>query len=82
MADIESQQETFSNYLEQIRKQVALLKKQNKDLRRENLRLTDKLEKAQKKQGDIFSEISESERIAMRHQVKSLISKINKHIDQ
>jgi len=34
MADIESQQETFSNYLEQIRKQVALLKKQNKDLKR------------------------------------------------
>ena len=81
MADIESQQETFSNYLEQIRKQVALLKKQNKDLKRENLRLTDKLEKAQKKKGDIFSEISESERIAMRHQVKSLIKKINKHID-
>lgn len=81
MADIESQQETFSNYLDQIRKQVALLKKQNKDLKRENLRLTDNLEKAQKEQGDIFSEISESERIAMRHQVKSLISKINKHIE-
>ena len=82
MADIESQHETFSSYLEQIRTQVALLKKQNKDLKRENLRLTDKLEKAQKKQGDIFSEISESDRIAMRHQVKSLISKISKHIEQ
>lgn len=81
MADIESQRETFSSYLDQIRKQFALLKKQNKDLKRENLRLTDKLENIQKKQGDIFSEISESERIAMRHQVKSLIDKINKHID-
>lgn len=81
MADIESQRETFSSNLDQIRKQFALLKKQNKDLKRENLRLTDKLENIQKKQGDIFSEISESERIAMRHQVKSLIDKINKHID-
>lgn len=81
MAEIESQRETFSSNLDQIRKQFALLKKQNKDLKRENLRLTDKLENIQKKQGDIFSEISESERIAMRHQVKSLIDKINKHID-
>lgn len=81
MAELESQKETFSKYLEQVRQQVDLLKKQNKDLKRENLRLKDKLEGIQKKQGDIFSEISESERIAMRHQVKNLISKINKHID-
>ncbi|REL37971.1 hypothetical protein DYD21_04970 [Rhodohalobacter sp. SW132] len=81
MADLGSQKETFKNYLDQIRQQVTLLKKQNKDLKRENLRLKDKLEGLQKKQGDIFSEISESERIAMRHQVKSLINKINKHIE-
>ncbi|MFO7847797.1 MAG: hypothetical protein R6V27_14620 [Balneolaceae bacterium] len=81
MADIESQKETFASYLEQVRKQFDMLKKQNKDLKRENMRLTDKLEKIQKRQGDIFSEISESDRIAMRHQVKSLIKKINEHID-
>ena len=81
MADIESQKETFATYLDQVKKQFEMLKKQNKDLKRENMRLTDKLEKIQKKQGDIFSEISESERIAMRHQVKSLIKKINEHID-
>ncbi len=81
MSELESQKETFSKYLGQVRQQVDLLKKQNKDLKRENLRLKDKLEGIQKKQGDIFSEISESERIAMRHQVKNLISKINKHID-
>lgn len=81
MPDLESKKDTFLKFLEQIRQQVALLKKQNKDLKRENLRLKDKLEGIQKKQGDIFSEISESERIAMRHQVKSLIKKINEHID-
>ncbi|NBC27116.1 MAG: hypothetical protein GVY08_09665 [Bacteroidetes bacterium] len=81
MAELDSQKEIFSKYLEQVRQQVELLKKQNKDLKRENLRLKDKLEGVQRKQGDIFSEISESERIAMRHQVKNLISKINKHIE-
>lgn len=81
MAELDSQKEIFSKYLEQVRQQVELLKKQNKDLKRENLRLKDKLEGVQRKQGDIFSEISESERIAMRHQVKDLISKINKHIE-
>ncbi len=81
MSELESQKDTFSKYLGQVRQQVNLLKKQNKDLKRENLRLKDKLEGIQKKQGDIFSEISESERIAMRHQVKNLISKLNKHID-
>jgi len=81
MAELDSQKEIFSKYLEKVRQQVELLKKQNKDLKRENLRLKDKLEGVQRKQGDIFSEISESERIAMRHQVKNLISKINKHIE-
>lgn len=74
------QKETFLNLLEQIRAQVTLLKKQNKDLNRENLSLKTKLDKLNKEQTDIFSSISESERIAMRHQVSSLIEKIDKHI--
>lgn len=81
MSELESQKDTFKKFLEQVRQHVAFLKKQNKDLKRENLRLKDKLEGIQKKQGDIFSEINESERIAMRHQVKNLINKINQHID-
>jgi len=81
MGELESQKEIFTKYLEQVRRQVDLLKKKNKDLKRENLILKDKLEGVQKKQGDIFSEISESERIAMRHQVKNLIDKIDKHIE-
>lgn len=74
------QKETFLNLLEQIRAQVTLLKKQNKDLNRENLTLKTKLDKLKKEQTDIFSSISESERIAMKHQVSSLIEKIDKHI--
>lgn len=74
------QKETFLNLLEQIRTQVAYLKKQNKELNRENLKLKTKLDELKKEQTDIFSSINESERIAMRHQVTSLIEKIDKHI--
>jgi hypothetical protein len=81
MAVNEIQKETFTNLLEQIRTQVTLLKKQNKELSRENLKLKTKLDEIQKKQTDIFSSISESERIAMRHQVNGLIEKIDKHLE-
>lgn len=76
------QKETFLNLLEQIRTQVTLLKKQNKELNRENLKLKTKLDELKKEQTDIFSSISKSERIAMRHQVTSLIEKIDKYIGQ
>ncbi len=74
--------DVFKNLLDQIRTKVSMLTKQNKELKRENLKLKDKLEEIQKEQTDIFSEISESDRIAMRHQVSSLIDKINSHIGE
>jgi ABC-type Zn uptake system ZnuABC Zn-binding protein ZnuA len=80
MAASEIQKETFLTLLEQIRAQVNTLKKQNKELGRENLKLKAKLEEIQKDQTDIFSSISESERIAMRHQVTGLIEKLDKHL--
>ncbi len=80
MAVSEIQKETFLNLLEQIRTQVDSLKRQNKELNRENLKLKTRLEEVQKEQTDIFSSISESERIAMRHKVNGLIEKIDKHL--
>lgn len=82
MAVSEIQKETFLNLLEQIRTQVNSLKKQNKELSRENLKLKSRLEEVQKDQTDIFSSISESERIAMRHKVNGLIEKIDKHLGE
>ncbi len=78
----EIQKETFLKLLQQIRTVVQHLKKQNKDLNRENLKLKAKLDDMQKKQTDIFSNISESERIAMKHKVSGLIDKIDKHLEQ
>lgn len=82
MAVSDIQKETFVNLLEQIRTQVNLLKKQNKELSRENLKLKSKLDDLKKDQTDVFSGISETERIAMRHQVSGLIEKIEKHIGE
>lgn len=81
MAVSEIQKETFFNLLEQIRTEVQTLKKKNKDLSRDNLKLKSKLEEIQKEQTDIFSSISESERIAMRHKVDGLIEKLENHLN-
>lgn len=81
MAVNEIQKETFQKLLDQIRTRVQHLKKQNKELNRENMKLKSKLNELQKDQADIFSNISESERIAMRHQVTDLIGKIDKYLE-
>ncbi len=82
MAVSEIQKETFLQLLEQIRTHVNLLQKQNKELNRENIKLKSKLDEIQKDKTDIFSNISESERIAMRHRVNDLISKIDNHLGE
>lgn len=76
------QKETFEKLLTQIRTQVTHIKKTNKELRRENDLLRNKMSDMQKNQSDIFSSIGESERIAMRHQVNGLIEKIDKYLDE
>lgn len=81
MAVNEIQKETFQKLLDQIRTRVQHLRKQNKELNRENMKLKSKLNELQKDQADIFSNISESERIAMRHQVTDLIDKIDKYLE-
>ena len=69
MAIDEIQKENFFKLLDQVRSQVDQLKKKNRELNRENTRLRSKLNEVHKEQTDIFSTISESERMDMRHQV-------------
>jgi cell division septum initiation protein DivIVA len=75
------QKETFRKLLGQIREHVEQLNRKNRELKRENMKLKTKLNEVHKEQSDIFSNISESERLAMRHQVTNLIDKINSHLD-
>ena len=71
----------FKELLEEIYTEVNLLKKQLKEAKREKLNLIMKLEEERGKQTDIFSAISESERLAIRQQITSMIHKIDRHLE-
>lgn len=73
--------EEFHNLLDQLREEVNSLKSEIKELKQENSQLRSKLEEIQDGQTDIYSAISESERLSLRHQVLGLISKIDEHLD-
>ncbi len=76
------QKETFFKLLEQIKTQVSHLKRKNRELAKENNRLRSKLNEVHKDQTDIFSSITETERIAMKHQVNGLIKKLDKYLEE
>ena len=72
----------FQRLLSEIRSEVESLKGQVNKLESENSKLKSKLRKIEKGQADIFSDTSESERLAIRHQVLGLISKIDNHLEE
>jgi len=71
----------FRRLLENIRAEVDGLRQTIDELEEENEQLRTKLRKIEKGQEDIFSDTSESERLAIRHQVLGLISKIDNHLE-
>ncbi len=73
--------ERFKELLEEVYTEVDLLKKQLKEAKREQHYLIKKLEEERGKQTDIFSVISDSERLAMRQKITSLIHKIDRHLE-
>lgn len=73
--------EQFHELLDQIREEVDSLNNEIKELKKENSQLRSKLEEIQDGQTDIYSAISESERLSLRHQVLGLISKIDHHLE-
>ncbi|MCG8372179.1 MAG: hypothetical protein MI700_01530 [Balneolales bacterium] len=80
MNQLNQQSEKFKLLLSEIDEEVKLLKQEIKDLKKENSKLVTKLEDLRGKQTDIFSAISESERLAMRQTVQGLIKKIDTHL--
>jgi septal ring factor EnvC (AmiA/AmiB activator) len=73
--------EQFHNLLDEVRGEVDSLKDTIKELKKENRELRSKLKEIQDGQTDIYSAISESERLSLRHQVLGLISKIDDHLE-
>lgn len=80
MNQLAQQNDRFRQLLDEVSDEVKALKDEIRELKRENGKLRSKLEAEQEKQTDIFSAISESERLALRQHVQGLISKIDHHI--
>ena len=82
MPDGRPYQETFPELLDQIKREVHRLKERNKKLEDENARLRGQIEEIHKGQTDIYSAMTEAERMALRHQILGLISKIDEHLGE
>lgn len=78
--DEQSSYKRTRQLLNKIRSKIRKLKKRNRYLEEQNERLKDKLEIMRMGQTDLFSSLSEKERLAYRHQIKSLINRIDKHL--
>lgn len=81
MNQLSQQSQRFRALLAQIDEEVNALKQEIRELKKENAKLVSKLEELRGKQTDIFSAISESERLAMRQQVLGIIAKIDNHLN-
>lgn len=67
--------------LKSIRTDIEQLKRANSKLRRENDRLKEELEQSISEEQDIFSSIGEAEKIALKHQIDGLITKIDNRLN-
>ena len=71
----------FNELLKRLRSETANVRKENRDLKRAQMKLSAELEQNKKEQIDIFSDFSQTERIALKNRVKNLIQKIDAHLD-
>ncbi len=76
-----SHNERFQQLLGEIEEDVTGLKEDLDNLEKENRRLRIELKETKASHADVFSELEETERMAMKHQIKGLISKIDEHLD-
>lgn len=81
MNQLSEHTDRFRQLLEEVSDEVSSLKLEIRDLKRENAKLKTMLENERDKQTDIFSAITESERLALRQHVQGLITKIDHHLE-
>lgn len=72
----------FQELLGEISQEVDALKKQVEELEKRNARLKAELEETREREADVFSSVKETERMALKHQIKGLISKIDEHLEE
>lgn len=80
-ADKNSHNKRFQKLLGEIGNEITGLKKDLHNLEKENNRLRIELKEVKSNQADVFSELEETERMAMKHQIKGLMAKIDEHLD-
>lgn len=71
----------FNELLKRLRSETANVRKENRDLKRAQMKLSAELDQNKKEQIDIFSDFSQTERIALKNRVGNLIQKIDAHLD-
>lgn len=71
----------FQQLLGEIEEEIVSLKTDLTNLENENKRLRVELKGVKASHADVFSELEETERMAMKHQIKGLISKIDEHLN-
>lgn len=74
--------ERFQQLLSEIKDEVDSLKEQVRMLQKENAELKTELKEIKAQEDDVFSSLKETERMALKHQVKGLISKIDDHLEE
>ncbi|HYW34574.1 MAG TPA: hypothetical protein VE868_04130 [Balneolaceae bacterium] len=76
-----SHTERFRQLYNDIKKEVNSLKTEIGELEKENTQLRKELQEVREKEADMFSPLKETDRMALKHQVKGLISKIDEHLE-
>lgn len=77
-----AEKDRFDELLGSVSSLILSLRSKNKELLRENVRLKQKLREVQRGQSDIFSAISESERITLKNQLTGLIRRIDSRLNE
>ena len=75
-----TEEQRFHDLMKRYRSEVQQLKTESRELKRSQMKLTSELELKRKEQTDIFSDFSQSERLAIKNRVERLIQKIDSHL--
>ena len=81
-SDRSEHKKKFYNLVEQLETEVVNLREEVSELRSENRNIREKLKKMHKGQTDIFSAITEKDRIALKQQIEEFIETIDRHLDK
>lgn len=74
--------ERFQQLLGEIEAEVDKLKAKISALEKENMRIENELKETKDREADVFSSTKATERMALKHQIKGLVSKIDEHLEE